>query len=468
MATSVDVVVIGAGPAGLAAAWRAATRGFSVRVLERLDRVGGLSASFDFAGIRVDLGSHRLFPGTPARVLRDVRKLLGDDLQTRPFRARLRIDGTWVDYPLRAGDLARSLPLGLAAGIARDALAAPLRRSRDETYEEHIRVGLGPTVYRAVYGPYARKLWGLPGHRLSAALARQRVQEDTAWALTRRSLGRRRGADGDDVESTFHYPRAGFGQLTDRLRDAAVAAGAEVLLNCEVDHVQPTFDDVGIWTTDGTAFRAGIALSTLPLPALARITTPGPSLSAIEAAARLQFRAKVLVYLEHLGGRWTDRDAHLFPVPRSPVTRISEPTNYRDFAEDPSDRSAICAELPCQVGDEVWSAGDDELATMVEQVVSATDLPPLRRGSVLVRRLPYVYPVHELGYEARLAGIDAWIAGVPQLVTFGRPGLFTHDNSQEAMLEAYEAVDCLRADGTFDLARWRARKAELAGHDIED
>jgi transposase InsO family protein len=57
MGTRHDLIVLGAGPAGLVAAWRAAQRGFKVALLERADHVGGMAASLDVAGIRVDQGS---------------------------------------------------------------------------------------------------------------------------------------------------------------------------------------------------------------------------------------------------------------------------------------------------------------------------------------------------------------------------------------------------------------------------
>src|SRR5262245_49736252 len=104
-AYDVDLLVLGGGPAGLAAAWRAARRGFAVMLLERSDRVGGMSASFDLAGMRVDLGSHRLHPAAPAPVLADLGELLGADLQLRRRNGRLLMGDSWVRFPLRIQDL---------------------------------------------------------------------------------------------------------------------------------------------------------------------------------------------------------------------------------------------------------------------------------------------------------------------------------------------------------------------------
>ncbi|MDQ4084241.1 MAG: FAD-dependent oxidoreductase [Actinomycetota bacterium] len=466
--SSSDVVVLGAGPAGLAAAWRAARRGFSVTVLDRADRVGGLAGSFEVAGVRVDHGSHRLHPATPRRLLADLTDLLGDDLQTRPRHGRLRLDGTWVGYPLQAGELVRTMPPRMVAGIARDAMTGPLRRPRADTYEQHLRAGLGPTVYEAVHGPFAQKLWGLPGSDLAGEQARRRVSGNSPWKVAGRVLRKGRTSRRSDQGRMYHYPRRGFGQISDRLAAAAATAGADIRLGAEVDHIAPTYEDVRVHTRRGEEVHAGIAFSTLPLPLLARLTAPGPPLQAIEAAAGLRFRAMVLVYLVHGGGRWTGYDAHYLPAANTPVTRISEPANYRDSSEDPADRSVLCAEIPCAVGDAVWSASADELAELVEEALARNDLPAVRRTEVEVRRIPAVYPVYDVGYEERLRGIDSWVSSVPRIVTFGRLGLFAHDNSHHAMVEAYEAVDSLGLDGRFDLARWRAQRARFAEHVVED
>ena len=123
------MVVLGAGPAGLAAAWRAAERGRSVLVLERAPAVGGMAASFEVAGVRVDHGSHRLHPATPPAVLGPLRELLGDDLQTRPRNGRLRLYGRWLVFPLRPGELLRELPPVAKRRIRPDGAEAYVRRA---------------------------------------------------------------------------------------------------------------------------------------------------------------------------------------------------------------------------------------------------------------------------------------------------------------------------------------------------
>ncbi|MDP9445255.1 MAG: FAD-dependent oxidoreductase, partial [Actinomycetota bacterium] len=348
-------------------------------------------------------------------------------------------------FPWRRRDLARGLPPRTVARLARDTAARRWDGVPGDSLEAVLRRRVGTTLYQQFYGPYAEKLWGLPGAALSVD-----------------QPGRPLSPDGARV---YHYPRHGFGQICERLAEAAAKAGARIELGLEVDGVKPTFDDVCVHARGGHEVTAGIAFCTLPLPVLGRVTTPGPSLAVVEDAAGLRRRSVVFVYVVHQGGRWTSYDSHHLPELDTPVTRISEPVNYRDSAADPRDHSVVCAEIPCDAGNPVWVAGDDALGDLVEEAVRRAGLPPLRRGDVVTRRLRDVSPVYDLGYRRRLAGIERWVAGVPQVVTFGRLGLQPHSHDHRGLLEAYDAVDALGLDGRFDLSRWRRRRAAAAAGD---
>jgi protoporphyrinogen oxidase len=438
-------------------------------LLERAGAVGGLSSSFDVAGVRVDHGSHRLHPATPPAVLADLHELLGTDLQLRRRHGRLRVAGRWVGFPLRASELARALPRPMLAGIARDAATAPLRRPREDSYADVLRSGLGPTLYDALYGPYARKLWGLPGERISGEQARRRVTADTPWKVAARVVrggGNRRRGRGQGA--VFSYPRRGFGQIVDALADAAVSAGAAVHTGAEVERPagprrrrqRPAGQRPG---RDG-----GARLLHASYAGLARMTSPAPPLAAVEAASRLRFRAMVLVYVVHDGGRWTEYDAHYLPGPETPITRISEPANYRESAEDPADRTVLCAEIPCSTGDAIWEADEAALGDLVEEALAVTGLPPVRRADVVVRRVPHVYPVYGRGYEGDLRRLDAWASSLARVTTFGRLGLFAHDNTHHALAMGYDAVDALGSDGRWDVDAWAAARERFAAHVVED
>ncbi|HTJ71655.1 MAG TPA: FAD-dependent oxidoreductase [Actinospica sp.] len=486
MTSASGLVVLGAGPAGLAAAYSAARRGHRVTVLERSDAVGGLSASFEVAGIRVDHGSHRLNPDLPPHVLADLRALLGADLQTRYRTGRLLLGERWVAYPFKPREIAKALPAAPMAKAAFDALASR-HRATDAAgagnYADAMRAGFGTTLYDLVYEPYARKLWGISGQQVDADQARRKAGAPTAWAALIRSV---RSALATE-SLAYLYPRRGFGQLCETLAEAAVTAGARVRLGTAVEQITADTHGItvstarsehygsistrGAWFTDDrsaphTAVHAAHVFSTIPLPLLARITTPAPAFETIEAGAALRFRALLLVYAVHEGGRWTNHDVHYIPGGHTPVTRISEPANHRINPDDPEDRSVVCFEIPCEIGDETWSADERQLSTLITETVAHSHLPPMRLAWIQVKRLRQGYPVHHLGYRQHLDVLETWAASVPRLTTFGRQGLFTPDNVHHALAMGYQATDAL-GDTGFDQQRWGAARESFGAHLVE-
>ncbi|MGI8692102.1 MAG: protoporphyrinogen/coproporphyrinogen oxidase [Geodermatophilaceae bacterium] len=465
-----DVVVLGGGAAGLTAAWRAALTGRSVRLIERSPVLGGLAASFEVTGVRVDHGSHRLHPTTAPVLLEDLRGLLGADLQERPRHGRLRLYDRWLGFPLDAGELARVVPKSALRRIVRDAVFAPFRLAgwpgyadRGSSYGGALSASLGPELYGILYLPYAVKLWGLPGERIDVEQARRRVSADSPWKIGRRILHRR-----NPRGRVFYYPRRGFGQIVESIAEAAVAAGAHLHTSTEVSTVDLQGAAPVVRLAGGGTIRAGHVLSTLPLPLLARLTRPQPPPPVLEDAGHLRLRAMVLVYLAHTGGRWTKFDAHYLPDSDTPVTRISEPANYRDNADDPVDRTVLCAEIPCAVGDPLWRATAEELAAVVTGALARTGLPLVRLAGVEVRRLPHVYPVYATGTAEPLARLQSWADGLRDVTTLGRQGLFVHDNTHHTMAMAYDAVGALASDNHRDEALWAAARERFSRHVVED
>jgi protoporphyrinogen oxidase len=465
-------VVLGAGPAGLAAAYKLSQRGWgNVHVFERADRVGGNAGSFVIDGIPVDFGSHRLHPVCPAPILADLRALLGDDLLDRPRHGRIRLRGRWVHFPLQPWDLLTRLPPAFIAGALTDVVRKRLLPEPPErSFASILERGLGRTICRDFYFPYARKIWGLPPEALDPEQARRRVSSATAGKMARRILGavpglRRPGA------GRFFYPRHGYGQISNALRNAAAAAGVHIHLGANVAAVVVEDNRIARLEVEcggeRRAFDAAYALSTIPVSALVRLVQTNGAPPPLDAAGSLQHRAMVLVYITLETDRFSEYDAHYFPEAAIHISRLSEPKNYSQTQA--AGRTVLCAELPCAVTDPVWSMGDEALGSLVCGDLERAGLGPLPPiVGVQTRRLSHAYPLYTKGYEAAFDAIDRWIAGIDGLVTFGRQGLFVHDNTHHTIAMAYALADTFRADGSWDRNAWAQARAGFEAHVVED
>jgi protoporphyrinogen oxidase len=458
-----DGVILGGGPAGLAAAWYAARAGRRVAVVERAARVGGLASSFEVAGVRVDHGSHRLHPSTDPEILDDLRGLLGEELQHRARDGRIRLHDRWVAFPLRATDLVSAVPPAFAARAARDIAAGPVRMRRGpDTFASRVRAALGPTIATSFYEPYARKLFGVPADELSPELFRRRVGARSGSGIVRRVLSR-------NPPPGFWYPAGGFGRIPEAIAAAAAAAGAQVRTGVAATAVRSEVGGAVVSLADGGQLRAPTVLSTLPAATTTSLyDTDSVDPATLEAAAELTYRSALLAYLVVPRRPYTTFDAHYFPAADVPLTRLSEPSNYRTSPDDPTDHTVLCAEMPGSPDDRWWSLDPEAIGRLVSGELQAQGLPDPAPIDVVVRRVPNVYPVYRLGHEEHQRTLEAWADSRPELVLFGRQPLFAHDNTHHALVMGRAAATCLGAGGAFDRSRWRALRDGFRDHVVED
>jgi protoporphyrinogen oxidase len=197
------------------------------------------------------------------------------------------------------------------------------------------------------------------------------------------------------------------------------------------------------------------------------LVTPQPPPDVTAAASRLELRAMLLVYLVLATDRFTEFDAHYFPETALPFTRVSEPKNYAGLRE-PHGRTVLCAEMPCARGDALWSASDETLGTLVREGLARTGLPvTVPVVDVTVRRLAAAYPIYRIGYETHFERVNRWVENLEGVLSFGRQGLYAHDNTHHALYMANAAVDCLQGD-RFDRDAWSRYRRIFDTHVVED
>ena len=466
------VVILGGGPAGVGAAYQLHRRQRGTALLvEAKDHFGGNAGSFFSEGQWLDYGSHRLHAATDPSIMADIKRLLGPDLADRPRNGRIRLRGRWLKFPLKATDLVLRLDPAFAAGATRDMALRTMpgkNGAAGDTFASVLRSKLGPTICEHFYFPYARKIWGHDPDVLSGVQAEKRVSSNSFTKLIRKVLS-------PPGSGRFYYPREGFGQISRAYADAAIDLGADLRLGTKVVGLEAMGQKGGTtgWKVDLqtkerlVTVEADYVWSTLPIPVAASMMHPGPPAAIQASSDHVGYRAMLLVYLHVDIDRFHETDAHYFPEADLTMTRMSEPKNYFGSFQ-PEGRTTLCAEVPCQVGDTLWNMDDEGLGKVIEADLVKADLPlPRAPRQVQVARLPHAYPVYLAGYEQYLEPLDAWISAKPRFLTYGRQGLFQHDNTHHALAMAYGAVDCLEG-GEFDADKWAAYREVFKTHVVED
>ena len=470
------ILILGAGPAGLGAAFRLRRHGLArASVLEQNRHVGGNAGSFDLAGMRVDFGSHRLHPACDPEILRDIRDLLGSDLLDRPRHGRIRLCGRWIHFPLKPMNLVLGLPMGFSFGVAADLMRKVFGNDNGhehvETFASVLKFGLGRTICDNFYFPYVQKIWGLKPEELAVTLARRRISANSLPKMTRKILSALSGPS-KSSRGRFYYPRHGYGQICEAYYSGARESGAEIHLNSQVQAVRIENSAVHVEYQDSEGrsrtLDADHVWSTIPITILAERLSPAPPEEILRAARSIQYRAMILVYIVLEQDRFSEFDAHYFPEVSLPISRLSEPKNYCDSAE-PKNATVLCAELPCSTEGSEWRKTADELGRLVGDSLEKAGIPlQARIMEIAVRRIRQAYPIYAKAYEAHFNPLDQWLGRIDRLLTFGRQGLFAHDNTHHALYMAYSAVKCLDESGGFDRERWQSFRGIFDSHVVED
>ncbi len=469
------VVILGAGPAGVGAAYQLAHKGIArVTVLEQQERVGGNAGSFDLEGVNCDFGSHRLHPVTPPEIMRDLRRLLGDDLLFQTRHGRILLQGHWIHFPLKPVDLLLRLPKSFALRVLADMARKiePRPAAGPETFASVLERGLGRTICREFYFPYARKLWGVAPEELALTIAQRRVSAGSIGKMLRKVASQIPGMKPPGA-GRFYYPRRGYGQISQCLYEAARKEGAEFKFGARflaVERSAARIESVR-YQMGGQehVLPAQQVWSTIPISILIRGMRPPAPANVLEAASNISYRGMILIYLVIERDRFSPTwDAYYFPEEAIPISRMSEPKNFSGAIE-PRGRTVLCAELPSDPGEAVWEMNDEDLGKCLCDWVERAGLPrPEPVAKVVTRRLRQAYPIYSKDYEKYFSRMDSWLGEIEGLLTFGRQGLFAHDNTHHTLAMAYAAASCLSPEGQFDRARWAAHRKEFETHVVED
>ena len=449
-----DVAVIGAGPAGLTAAYRLVQAGKRVVVLEADEVVGGISRTVERDGWRFDIGGHRFF--TKVRAVAELwhEILPAADFLVRPRMSRIYYGGRFFDYPIRPLNALRNLGPVEAVRCVLSYLWVQLRPPAErQTLEGYITANYGRRLYEHFFKTYNEKVWGVPASELSADWGAQRIKGMSLFGavfepLRARVLGARadRAQQVTSLIEEFEYPRHGPGMMWERCRDLVEAAGGEVRLSCAVVGVSHRAGRATALSYESGGRRhvleADHVISSMPLSALAAAYDP-PAPAAVRAAA------DALGYRDFLTVALVVPEARAFPdnwiYVHQPGVRVGRIQNFGAWSPYmvKDDRTCLGLEYFVFEGDELWESDDDALVALATEELASiglADVADVERGFVV--RMPKAYPVYDESYRASVSVIRAWLASVsPNVHPVGRNGMHKYNNQDHSMYTAMLAVE---------------------------
>jgi protoporphyrinogen oxidase len=448
------VGIIGAGPAGITAAYQMCKAGAHVEVFEAGDNVGGLARTIELWGQKVDLGPHRFFSNDP-RVNNLWLEVVGNDYRMVDRLTRIYYQNRFFRYPLKPANALWNMGIGNAAwclaSYFRECIWPSEFGGEAETFESWVVGRFGRRLFDMFFKSYSEKLWGIPCNHLDADFAAQRIKRFSLGEAIKAALGFG-GNQHKTLVDQFAYPTGGTGMIYERMAQSVVAADSGVHLNAPVERILHNDKVVtGIQLADGRIEPFDHVISTMPLTLLVHGLGDLPT-EVERGLERLRFRNTILVFL-NVDSADLFRDQWLYV--HSPELGMGRVTNFRNWVPElygDSPTSILALEYWCYNEDPLWGEADTSLIELASREMRTTGL--IGDAKILaghVHRIRRCYPVYAQGYKNHLMPVIDHLRQFRNLQAIGRYGSFKYNNQDHSILMGILAAENILDDRGHDL-----------------
>ncbi|HEV2387564.1 MAG TPA: NAD(P)/FAD-dependent oxidoreductase [Candidatus Acidoferrales bacterium] len=447
MARSNTVAIIGAGPAGLTAAYMLAKRGVPAVVLEADRTVGGIARTVNYGGYLFDIGGHRFF--TKWEEVEGLwREILGDKFLERPRLSRIYYRNKFFSYPLRPKDaILRLGPVETVRIIASYLRAQVPPHGPETNLEQWVTRRFGRRLFEVFFKTYTEKVWGVPCTEIGAEWAAQRIKGLSLGTAIRHALIKPKNNRLKTLIDRFRYPERGPGQMWEMMADRLRERGYRILLETPVSRIGHGGGRVTHLITRGPAgearFEASDFISSMPLRDLIDSLDPAAPEGVQEAARQLRYRDFLIVTLvvnrkDVMPDNWI-----YVHEPDVRVGRIQNFKNWSPAMVPDAGKTCLGMEYFVFENDGLWSRPDNELLELARTELARLGLarPEETEGGMVVR-MPKAYPMYDTGWAQRVETVRRYLESrLPNMQLVGRNGMHKYNNQDHSMMTAMRAVE---------------------------
>ena len=443
------VAIIGAGPAGLTAAYLLAKGNQEVVVFEKDPQyVGGISRTESYNGYHFDIGGHRFF--SKSKEVEDFwTEILGDEMLERPRSSRIYYNNHFFSYPLVALEALRKLGIIESTLCVLSYLKAKVFPVKNPTnFEEWVTNQFGKRLFNIFFKTYTEKVWGIPCNEISADWAAQRIKGLSLSSAIFNALFKpnKKATDKDKVIKTlidsFRYPKQGPGMMWEACAEKSKAMGVTLHMNCGVQKIEYTGDNWTVQTTcQGNVTGFDYVLSTAPMRELVANVLPAFPATVAANAAALGYRDFLTVVLickdeDAFSDNWI-----YIHDPKVKVGRVQNFKSWSPFMVPDPSMACYGLEYFCFEGDGLWTSSNADLIALGKKEIEKIGLT--KASAVVdgyVVRQPKAYPVYDQFYKARVDSVRDALANYPGLYLIGRNGMHKYNNQDHSMMTAMLAA----------------------------
>jgi protoporphyrinogen oxidase len=458
------IAIIGAGPAGLTAAYQLAKAGQEVTVFEAdAQYVGGISRTENYKGYLFDIGGHRFF--SKNKEVEDLwTEILPNDMLERPRSSSIFYKRLFFSYPLNAVEALRKLGFVESVRCVLSYIRSKIFPVKDPVnFEDWVSNHFGKRLYTIFFKTYTEKVWGIPCKEISADWAVQRIKGLSLSSAIKNAIIKPAAASKGPVIKTlidtFRYPRLGPGMMWNACAEKATAMGATIHMNAAVNTISLQERKWCISTTSNTTFEGfDYVLSSAAIAQLLPAIQPSLPEAGQQAAKQLKYRDFITVIL-------ILKDEHRFSenwiYVHDPTVKAGRIQNFKSWSPDMvPDETMACYGLEyfCFEGDGMWQSTDEELITLGKKEIEKIGIAQasaVTDGYVV--RQKKAYPVYDHSYKENIMLVKDALKQYPGLYLMGRNGMHKYNNQDHSMMTAMLAVkNILAGEELYDL--WKVNQ----------
>ncbi|MEK6846900.1 MAG: FAD-dependent oxidoreductase [Nanoarchaeota archaeon] len=455
-----DILILGAGPAGMACAMELYKKNIKATIIEKESQVGGLAKTLKFIEgkeiFRTDIGPHRFF--SKNKYLYDfIEDILQENWIKVKRQTRQYIKGKFYDYPIKPLQAFSNIGLFHASRMIGSYLVAALKyrvlRAKISNFEDYIVANFGRVLGEFNMINYTRKIWGRRTDKLHPDWAKQRIK-GLNFTSALRSFFKKSKDSPKTLVDYFYYPQYGTGLIYETIASKIKKSGSEIFTNSVPTKLSHDGKKINLVSVDINnkvmKFKPKKIVSSVPITLFLKLLDPAPPKHVIVAAKNLFWRSQVYIFITLNRKKVTDDQWIYFPEEDIPFGRISEMKNFsKDMS--PADKTSLFVEYFVNESDETWSKSDEWLFNLT--VSHLQKLKFIKKSEVrkyYVLRKKYVYPVYDVNYKKNLNIIKNYLDKFKNLYYIGRPGRFLYTNQDHSlemgMLVAKSIIDGKKYD----------------------
>ncbi len=436
-----EILILGAGPAGMACSMELFKQTIPFILVEKEKQVGGLSKTYKFGKYRSDNGPHRFFSKNKY-LYNFIENILGEDWLLVNRQTRQYIDGKYYDYPINALQAFKNIGITKSLKMLSDYIRAVLEYrvfgKKIKNFEDYIVANFGRTLGEFNMLNYTEKLWGISCSKLHLEWAEQRIKglnfREAFFNAIKKSFSLKNSEESPkSLIDQFYYPSLGTGQIYENIKKI-IERKNQVMIGTypiKISHSSKTISKIELNT--GFVINTKYLVSSIPVGVLLDLMSPTPPDYVMDAARKLKYRSQVYLFIT-INKPFVTRDQWIyFPEKEIPIGRISEMKNF-SIKMSPQHKTSLFIEYFCWKNDEIWKMTKNELFKMTIDWLEKLKIISLKDVLKCYHmKSEFVYPVYDLNYKRNLITIKKYLDNFSNLIYIGRPGRFKYTNQDHSL-----------------------------------